>query len=240
MDRREPQKGSLMNHFEVAPEKLPYWKYLTGKEKSMVRNGIYLKNYKKGEFIYRPGKDDCLGSLYLLQGDLRAYILSPDGREVTLFRLHEGDTCVFSATCLFRQITFETFLVAEEDCFVMVVNATIFSKLTEENLEVRCFLYELLSERFSAVMLTMQQILFFSFDRRLAYFLLQEQERLHTDEIHMTHEQIARYLGSAREVVARMLKRFSEAGLVDLNRGLIRITDREALLKIAEPSLITR
>lgn len=213
---------------------LPYWEHLSAGEKELVRTSAYERTYDKGEYIYRPGMDECLGMLMLIKGEIRAHVLSRDGREVTLFRLHSAETCVFSASCFIRQITFDTFLTAETPCEVMVIPTATFSRLTDQNIYVRCFTFELLAERFSSVMWAVQQILFYGFDRRLAGFLVGEHDRVGTREIRMTHEQIARYLGSAREVVARMLKRFSQEGLVDVRRGCIRLTDIPRLRALAD------
>jgi len=108
----------------------------------------------------------------------------------------------------------------------------IVAALREQNLPVRCFLYELATQRFSDVMWAMQQILFKSLDRRLATFLLAEAGRTGSSTIRMTHEQIAQHISSAREAVARMLKSFSEDGLVALKRGEIVLRDVDGLMKL--------
>ena len=110
-----------------------------------------------------------------------------------------------------------------------VIPANVIAVLKEQNLHVRCFLYELATKRFSDVMWAMQQIMFKGLDRRLADFLLAEAERTGSDTIRMTHEQIAQHISSAREAVARMLKSFSEDGLVELKRGAITLRDTEGL-----------
>ena len=99
---------------------------------------------------------------------------------------------------------------------------------------MEAFAYRLATERFSDVMWTMQQILFMSFDKRLAIFLLDESASLGSDTIKLTHEQIAKLLGSAREVVSRMLKYFAEEGYVRLSRGTVTITDKKALRELTE------
>ena len=108
----------------------------------------------------------------------------------------------------------------------------VFRRLTEENVSIRCFLYEMAAERFSEVLWIMQQILFMGFDRRLALFLL-EAGRREGPQLRLTHEQIARDLGSAREVVTRMLRRFSQEGLVELGRGSVTVKDPEGLRRLA-------
>ena len=157
-----------------------------------------------------------------------------------LGRVEEDETCVLSASCVMSQISFETSLVAEEETELLVLGSGAFGKLTEENIHIRCFLYEMAAERFSEVLWVMQQILFMGFDRRLAlYFdrrlalyLLEQSRRTGKPVLKLTHEQIARDLGSAREVVTRMLRRFSDEGWVELSRGTVTVTDKAGLEKL--------
>lgn len=207
---------------------LPYYDKLTDTDKRIILDNSAVREYKKGDTIFNGGTR-CLGHILILSGDVRSYILSEEGREVTLFRLHEGDTCVLSASCVIEQITFDSFLTADSDCRLFILSSAAFGKITDRNIYVRCFMYELLTERFSTVVWTLQQILFMGYDKRLAAFLISEFERTGNTEIHMTHEQIAANTGSAREVVARMLKRFVGEGYVESRRGCITLTDIEAL-----------
>ena len=211
--------------------RLPFWEALTEQEKESVRNTSSLRRYKKGSFI-RSGGSECLGMLLLLEGEIRTYLLSDEGREVTLFRIYPGELCVLSASCVISQITFETQITAQRDTEALIIPAGITASLKERNIHVRCFLYELAAQRFSDVMWSMQQILFKGLDRRLADFLLAERERTGSDTIRMTHEQIAQHISSAREAVARMLKHFSGDGLVELKRGAVILRDADALQKL--------
>ena len=210
---------------------LPFWKDLTERERETVQRSAVTRRYEKGALIH-DGGSECLGLVLVLSGELRTYLLSDEGREVTLFRLHAGDLCVLSASCVISQITFDTQICAQRETEVLIIPASIVAALREQNLPVRCFLYELATQRFSDVMWAMQQILFKSLDRRLATFLLAEAERTGSSAIRMTHEQIAQHISSAREAVARMLKSFSEDGLVALRRGEIVLRDVDGLMKL--------
>ena len=170
--------------------------------------------------------------MFVLSGEIRTYLLSEEGREVTLFRLYPGELCVLSASCVISQITFDTQMTAGMDTDVLVIPANVIAALKEKNLHVRCFLYELATKRFSDVMWAMQQIMFKGLDQRLAEFLFAEAERTGSDTIRMTHEQIAQHISSAREAVARMLKSFSEDGLVELKRGAITLRDKNRLNRL--------
>ena len=103
----------------------------------------------------------------------------------------------------------------------------------QQNVEVRCFAYQMTAERFSDTMWTMQQILFMSADRRLAIFLADELAKTGGDDIRLTQDQMAKYMGSAREVVSRLLKYFAGEGIVKLYRGGVTVTDKDRLMKIA-------
>lgn len=213
---------------ESVLERLPFWKLLTDSEKELVRQNAVIRLYKKGTRVYSSERE-CLGMLFVMQGKMRTYLLSEEGREVTLFRIYPNDLCVLSASCVISQISFDTQMSAQKDTEALIIPPNIVLFLKEKNLSVRCFLYELATKRFSDVMWAMQQILFKRLDQRLALFLMQESQRLGTDTIHMTHEQIAQQISSAREAVARMLKQFSEDGLVELKRGAIRLLDQKGL-----------
>ena len=211
--------------------RLPFWDKLSETERQAVSQGASLRSFERGQLIFGC-HDDCLGMLLLLKGGLRAFMVSEEGREVTLFRLSEGDCDVLSASCVIRQISFDTSLTAERDCQALIIGADTVARLAQANIYARCFIFELATERFSSVMWSMQQILFKGFDRRLAGFLVSEYERTGSPELRMTHEQLAQHTSSAREVVARMLKRFSADGLVEYRRGCIRLTDIDTLKKM--------
>ncbi len=211
--------------------KLPFWASLTEQEKEILRKSAVIRRYEKGSFIHSSDRD-CLGMLFIISGEIRTYILSDEGREITLFRLYPNDLCVLSASCVISQISFDTQMTARQDTEVLIIPPNITALLKEQNISVRCFLYEQATERFSEVMWAMQQILFKGLDQRLAAFLVEECERTNSNTVRMTHEQIARNISSAREAVARMLKQFTQDGLVELKRGEIIIKDTDGLKRL--------
>lgn len=214
-------------------ENLSFWNKLNNKEKELIKNNVNNVTYKKGEILHNADAE-CIGLILIKKGGLRVYILSEDGREVTLYRLSEGDSCVLSASCILNNITFDVVIDAEVDSEVLVINVGTFSKLNNENIYVENFAYKNTVDRFSDVMWAIEQILFMSFDKRLATFLIDEIAKTKSTDINFTHEQIAKYLGSAREVVSRMLKNFEAQSILKLSRGLIQITDKEKLMKLLE------
>lgn len=207
---------------------LPFWEQLDENERKLVQDNSIIKKYSEGQLIY-SGAGECGGLTMIIDGELRISIMSDEGREITLYRLQKNEICALTASCILSQITFDTQTTASKDCTVLLINTYTFEKLMNQNIYVRCFMYELLSERFSSVMWTMQMILFKGYDRRLASFLISEYERTGLQTIRMTHEQIAVYTNSAREVVARMLKRFAGEGLVEVKRGSITLKDIDTL-----------
>ena len=215
-------------------EKLPYWSSLSDAEKRTVKDSAIVNHYESGSALHGncDKGESCLGMIHVISGELRAYIISDEGREITLFRLREGDSCVLSASCIISQISFDTLITAVNDADVLIIPPAVFGRLTNENIHVRCFMYELAAERFSTVMWVMQQILFYRLDRRLATFLLSEYQRTGVRTIRMTQEQIAQNVNSAREAVARMLKQFALDGLIENRRGIIVLKDICGLEKL--------
>ncbi len=210
----------------------PVWDKLTDEQQQMMCAQTVCTIYDKGQNVHgNTGK--CTGAVFVKSGILRTYMLSEEGKEITLYRLYPGDICMLSASCVLKTITFDVFVDAEVKSEIYIINAGALARLTEENIYVENFALRLTSERFSEVMWAMQQILFMSFDRRLAVFLLGELEKDGGDTVHLTQEQIAKYMVSAREVVSRMLKYFSTEGFVEVSRGGVKILDRAGLKQIA-------
>ncbi len=209
-------------------EVLTFWDKLNPKEQDTLVGSLITRRYRQGENIH-GGENDCVGVIIVKSGGLRTYILSEDGREITLYRLFSGDICILSASCVINSITFDVHIDAEMDSELLIINNAVFEKLAEENIYVENFSLKEAAGRFSDVMWAMEQILFMSFDKRLARFLLDEASRTKSDSIPLTHDQIARYIGSAREVVSRMLRYFVGEGLVDQYRGEVKIVDKKRL-----------
>lgn len=207
---------------------LSFWAQLSEKEREKLLDNSYDVSYKKGDTIH-GGDGDCVGILIIKSGGLRTYILSEDGREITLYRLSPGDVCVLSTSCVLQNITFDVHIDADFDSELIIVNSDVYTDMAAQNIYVDNFTQKEAVARFSDVMWAMQQILFMSFDRRLANFIFDEIARTGELEIKMTHDTIAKYVGSAREVVSRMLKYFAEEGIVTLQRGGLTVIDKKKL-----------
>ena len=210
---------------------LPLWPQLTPEEQDLFRRTAVDANIPKGTITHRADQD-CRGIMLVLSGQLRAYIVSEEGREVTLYRVQAGEVCVLSSSCLMDAIVFDVLIEAMEDTQVLTLPVNALAPLTQQKPEVELFLYKTASERFSDIMWTIQQILFMGMDRRTAIFLWDEYTR-QGEVIPMTHDEVARYIGSAREVVTKVLKYFAQEGIVALRRGKITILDKNKLRQLA-------
>ena len=213
---------------EETLKRLPFWEHLEEKERRLLDREAQVKRFPAGGQLFGTA-DACLGMVHVLDGELRAYILSREGREITLFRLRDGDTGVLSASCALSQIRFETHLAAVRETELLLVPSKVFGRLADENVHVRCFAYELASSRFSDVTAVLQEIIFAPFEQRLASFLIRESAGSDDGKIRMTQEEMAGRVNSSREVVSRMLKRFDEEGLIEYGRGRIVLRDRAGL-----------
>lgn len=211
-------------------ETFPFWEKVPDRDKDYICQNSYDVTYPKGKNVH--GGDECSGVILVRSGSLRLYMMSDEGKDITLYRLYKGDLCMLSASCVLDAITFDVFVDAEEDSECCVISGPAFAAVSERNPDIRIFALETAVSRFSDVMWVMQQILFMSMDKRLAIFLSDELARTGSSAIGLTHEQIARYMGSAREVVSRMLKYFASEGIVEVSRGGVAILDKERLRKL--------
>ena len=209
----------------------PFWEKLTSEQRQQLKEGAVLRTVKAGAVLHQDGTD-CLGLLVVCSGQLRAYILSDQGREITLYRLFDLDICLFSASCLLRNIQFDVTIAAEKDTQLWVIPSDIYQSLMEESAAVANYTNDIMGSRFSEVMWLMEQVMWKSFDTRLAAFLLEESLLEGTTTLHLTHERIANHMGTAREVVTRMLRYFQGEGMVRLTRGAVELMDIERLTSL--------
>ena len=182
----------------------PVWSKLTPRQQETLSGAALDRTVPKGSVIHRDHLE-CTGLVLVGSGQLRAYILSEDGREVTIYRLLDGDVCLFSASCILHNIQFDVSIEAEKDTQVLVIPPEVYRALMEESAPVANY----------------------------TNFLLEESALEGTDTLSITHEKIAQHLGSAREVVTRMLRCFQQEGLVKLSRSRVELLDRKGLARLA-------
>ena len=206
----------------------PVFSKLTPQQQQMVLDYTAIRTVPAGTVVHN-GAMECTGFLLVRSGQLRAYTLSSEGREVTVYRLFDHDCCLVSAACIMSSLQFEVIIEAEKDSEIFIIPPSVYQKLMNESLPVSKFTNDLMATRFSDVMWLMEQIMWKSFDKRLAAFLLEESRLEETPVLKITHEKIANPMGTAREVVTRMLRYFQTEGLVQLSRGTIEIIDEAGL-----------
>ena len=209
----------------------PIWNKLNTEQQQRLESVSEFRKVKKGTILH-DGSPECLGMLLVHSGQLRAYILSEEGREVTITRFFEMDICLFSASCVMPNMQFDVFIEAEKDSEIWVIPACLYQNLMDESLAIANYSHNLITNHFSEVMWLMEQIMWKSFDKRLAKFLLEESRLEGTDSLKITHEKIANHMGTAREVVTRMLRYFQSEGMVKLTRGTVDIVDAAALERL--------
>lgn len=216
---------------------LPFWKDMTQTQKADALGAVYRKHYEPGEILLDT-ENTAIGLIVVLTGEIRAYLLSEEGREVTLYRLLESDIGMYSMVGTLANLSLETHMEARKPTDLLIISRAVFERLMEENMAVRAFSHELTAKRFAVIIWVFQQILFTGFDQRLATYLLEEYRLTGSAEINKTQEQIAEYINSAREVVARMLRRFAADGIIENRRGTIHLVDIPALRRICGNNVV--
>ena len=212
---------------------LPFWEKLTVNQQERIANVIEFRKEKSGTHIH-DSSAECLGLVAVKSGQLRAYILSEDGREITLSRIFEYDVSLLSASCVMPDIQMNVMIEVEKDSEFWSIPACLFKNLMDESLAVSGYARSLISSNFSELMWLMEQIMWKSFDKRLAEFLLEESRLENTMILRITHERIANHLGTAREVVTRMLRYFQNEDMIKLTRGTIELVDQDKLEELVK------
>ena len=211
----------------------PIWNKLNAVHQGQILGTLIARTVKKGTVIHN-GSNDCTGLLLVKSGQLRAYILSDEGREITIYRLFDRDMCLFSASCMMRSIQFDITIEAEKDTDLWIIPVEVYQSIMAESAPVANYTNELMANRFSDVMWLIEQIMWKSLDKRVAAFLLEESAIENSDTLKITHEYIANHLGSHREVITRMLRYFQNEGIVKLSRGVVEITNTEKLEELCD------
>lgn len=212
-------------------EYFPIWQELPSPHQNRLLQGLREQTVKKGTILHN-GNRECVGLFLIRSGQLRVYVLSEEGREITLYRLFERDICLLSASCMMRSLQFEVTVQAEKETNFWVIPTEVYQSLMRDSALIANYTNELMASRFSEVMWLMEQVMWKSLDKRVAEFLLQEASIEGTYQLKITHEAIAHHLGSHREVITRMLRYFQRENVVKLSRGMVTILDESKLLAL--------
>ena len=211
----------------------PVWDRLEPDQQARLLSSARPRTVTRGTVLH-SGDADCAGLLLVRSGQLRAYILSDEGREITIYRLFDRDLCLFSASCILRSIQFAVTIQAERDTDLWVLPAEVYQELMAASAPLANYTNELMASRFSEVMWLLEQVLWRRLDRRLAAFLLEESAIEGGAVLKITHEAIANHLGTHREVITRMLRYFQTEGMVRLARGTVELLDQARLRRLGE------
>ena len=214
-------------------DNLPFFKDLSQEEKTMIYDATHIEQYKLGELVYSKYKA-CSGIVLVLKGQLRSFMSSLSGKEITLFRLFENDLCILSSACVYQNLSYDISLQAEEDSSLIVIDGNFFKEVLEKNLSVQKFMLEVTQSKLSEIMWVLEQVVFFSLEHRLSDYLINQHYLKDSIQIYITHEAIANDLGSSREVISRMLKRFEKDNLIEMGRGYIKIIDIKGLKSLCK------
>lgn len=224
MQKEKVQKENIL-------QEKAFWKHLTERQKEQLLRESRFIQYESGDIIY-SGVRECLGAILVQEGTLRTYLLSDEGKEITIYRLRKGDTCVLAASCVLSAITFDVEIEAQTFCNALLIPARILSAVTRENIYMENFVYQEAAKRFSDVVEALQPLLFLSLTQRVVSYLLDESAKNNAQSVFATHEEIAKVIGSAREAVSRTLKQLAKKEYIVLNRGEIKIEKKEELYRL--------
>ncbi len=220
--------------FERISAAFPFLKDADAEIRDQVLAGAVITQIPKGRIIFLEG-DECSQLALMLSGTVRVYKPAESGREITLYRLARGESCVLTASCIFSKSQFSAVAVTEEDVEAAIVPAGIFRNWINRYEIWRNYIFDLLSKRLAEVIATIEEVAFRRMDIRIAEHLLRlaEADIADINEIRTTHHDIAMELGTSREVVSRILKHFEYEKLISLGRGTITIHDMKDLEKKA-------
>ena len=212
---------------------IPVWDRLSADQQRRILDNLVFREIEKGTVIHN-GSADCTGLLLVQSGQLRAYILSDEGREITIYRLFDRDICLFSASCMLRSAQFDITIEAEKDTGLWVIPAEVYRSIMEQSAPLSNYTNEVMAARFSEVMWLVEQVMWKSMDKRVAAFLVEEAAIEKTDRLSITHETIANHLGTHREVVTRMLRYLQDEGMVRLSRGSVELLNEKNLTALRD------
>jgi CRP/FNR family transcriptional regulator len=197
-----------------------------------IRRETQVTTLEAGAFVCMDG-NVCRSLALVVKGEVRVYKTGAGGREITLYRVRPGESCILTASCILSDRQFPAFAVADTDVTARIVPASSVRRWMDTEPVWRRYMFDLIAGRLDTVISTVEEVAFRRLDMRLAGLLLNmsvplEGSRTHR-VLHTTHERLAADLGSAREVVSRLLKDFENDGFVDLQRGTIRLLDLQGL-----------
>lgn len=195
---------------------------------------IRIGKHPIGTIILEEGAS-CTNMVFVLDGIIRVYKLSEEGKEITLYRIGKGETCVLNVACIMGNTHYPAIAEVEEEATLGIIPAEFYNELFLSEAACQEFIFNSIATRLQEVMLLIDEVVFKSMDKRLADFILRKLDKNDIEgKLDITHEKIAIELGTAREVISRLLKDFERKDILALSRGKIIVKDKKFLKKIAE------
>lgn len=206
-------------------EAFPFVAEMEARLQARLFQQVIAKHLGDGEVLAREGTE-CGYLPFVLAGTLRVYKVGEQGKELTLYRVDRGESCILTATCILNRGEFPAIAQAEGSTELLLVPARLFTSFIDELPSWRHYLFALYARRLDLVLSVVEEVAFHHVDARIAAFLF---ESASNDAVQATHQRLASEIGTSREVVSRILKDFESEGLISTSRGLITIIDRDAL-----------
>ncbi|MAU40757.1 MAG: Crp/Fnr family transcriptional regulator [Kordiimonas sp.] len=201
--------------------------------KQQLQSSLHLFEAPAGAVLLEQG-EHTQGYVFVIDGVIKVRKSSPEGREIVLYRVEKGQTCILTTTSLLSGSPYQADGVAETDIRAYMIPPDVFQQLIDQSKAFREFVLQVYADRISHLLLLVDDVAFGRIDRRLAQLLLNGQRREEDGVIRMTHQQLAAELGTVREVISRQLKEFERKGLLQLQRGAIEVRNAPALMQAAE------
>lgn len=214
-------------------ETFPFFATLPAATRDALLASAVTKKLSHKQVLVRDG-GECRYLPFVLEGALRLYKTSPGGREITLYRIEKGESCILSATCILNDGSFPAIAEAEGDTEILLIPSKIIADNVDDHPEWRRFLFGLYAKRLEDVLMLVDEVAFHHMDARLAAYLLRT-AAARARTVDRTHGEIADELGTSREVVTRILKDFETDGLIETSRGRIRVLEPARLQERATP-----
>lgn len=206
---------------------------LTSEEKELLFSSAFEITYNPDKILVEDGSI-CQNIYFVIDGLIRIYKLTPDGRELTLYRIGPGEMCLFTMGCIMEQEAFKAIAKIEKKTRLLAVPGDVFKSIMTQNITFQNFMFKKVLTALTELMVLIEEVTFHSINKRVASFLLHESSLHNSKHLKTTHEAMAQELGTAREVISRMLKEFEKNDLVSLSRGKITLINEKKLKVIAE------
>lgn len=217
----------MQPNFEKLIKKFPFISSINQSDEELLKKVSLWQAVKKDNLLTTEG-DGCTYFSFLLSGTIRVYKLGESGREITLYRLFEGDSCILTASCILSNSNFPAISVAETDIEVVSIPSSLFRDWINKYDSWRHFIFELIAQRLAEIISVVDEIAFRHIDTRTADRILQLYEK-RGNPVKITHQQLASDIGSSREVITRILKDFEEKGDISTSRGAITVVNAQSL-----------